>query len=94
MAYEDDKRRTVRGHEVSMIAREKLDVSGVEDVTGFDESTVILKTALGVLTVHGDSLHVDKIDLDTGDIELRGKIKDLGYDDAHDGSTFWARLFG
>ena len=94
MAYEDDKRKAVRGHEVSMSGREKLDVTGVEDVMGFDENTVILKTSLGVLTVHGDSLHVDKIDLDTGDIELRGRIKDLSYDDAPDGSSFWARLFG
>lgn len=94
MAYEDEKRRSAREHELSMSGREKLDVSGVEDVMGFDESTVILKTSLGVLTVHGDSLHVDKIDLDTGDIELRGKIEDLSYDDAGEGSSFWARLFG
>lgn len=93
MAYEDDKRKSTRAHEVSMSGREKLDVTGVEDVTGFDENTVILKTSLGVLSVHGEGLHVDKIDLDTGDIELRGKIRDLSYDDAPD-SSFWARLFG
>lgn len=83
-----------RLHSLSMEAREKLSVCGVDDVRGFDENLVILSTAMGDLNIRGEALHIEKIDLDSGILELRGKIQELSYDESMKSDSFWKRLFG
>ena len=74
--------------------REKLSISGVEDVSGFDETLIVLTTALGDLTVRGENLHIDRIDLDVGQLEVRGSIQELRYGETAKGGSLWSRLFG
>ena len=45
--------------------REKLNVSGVLDVLSFDDQIVIIETELGLLTVKGDNLRINKLSTDT-----------------------------
>ena len=94
MAYEQAQKQVLKEHSLNMINREKLSLTGVMDVSGFDENLSVLVTALGPLTVRGEGLHIDRIDLNAGQLEVRGKVSDLSYEEpAHEGS-FWARLFG
>ena len=94
MAYEQAQKQALKEHSLNMINREKLSLTGVMDVSGFDESLIVLVTALGPLTVRGEGLHIDRIDLNAGQLEVRGKVSDLSYEEpAHEGG-FWARLFG
>ena len=81
-------------HSVRMENRTKLAIDGVQDVAGFDESMVVLTTALGDLTVRGEGLHIEKIDLDAGLLELHGKLTELSYADPASGGGWWSRLFG
>lgn len=81
-------------HAVQMENRERLSIGGVQDVAGFDESMVVLSTALGDLTVRGEGLHIEKIDLEAGRLELRGKLTELSYDEPAQGGGWWSRLFG
>ena len=81
-------------HGVKMENREKLAIDGVQDVAGFDESMVVLTTALGDLIVRGEGLHIEKIDLDAGLLELHGKLTELSYDEPAAGGGWWSRLFG
>ena len=81
-------------HNLSLESREKLDITGVEDVKGFDENIIILTTALGNLNIHGQELHIEKIDLNTGSLELRGLIQELSYEEPAKSSKLWQRLFG
>ncbi len=83
-----------REHELSIEGRGNMRVSGVEDVTGFDENLVILRTSMGELTVRGQELHIEKIDLETGRLELHGRIAELSYEDAAPSGSLWSRLFG
>ena len=69
-------------------------LSGVEDVAGFDENTGIVTTDLGDLVIRGSSLHIDRIDPDSGLLELRGKIDELCYDEPARQGSFWHRVFG
>jgi len=94
MAYEQAQREAQKKHTLNLDNREKLSLSGVDDVSGFDENLIVLSTALGALTVRGDGLHIDRIDLEAGQLEVRGKIRELSYDEAVRESGFWARLFG
>ena len=94
MAHEELQRVPPREHSLTIGGRERMSLSGVEDVTGFDESMVVLLTSLGELTVRGEELHVEKIDLDAGRLELRGKIRELSYDEPARGGSLLSRLFG
>lgn len=80
-------------HAVRMENREKLLIEGVRDVAGFDENMVVLSTGLGDLNVRGEGLHIEKIDLEAGRLELRGKLSELSYDEPATGG-WWSRLFG
>jgi len=94
MAYEQAQKQTPKEHILNMQNREKLSLTGVADVSGFDENVIVLVTSLGPLTVRGEGLHIDRIDLNEGHLEVRGKVSDLSYEEpAHEGG-FWSRLFG
>lgn len=94
LSYEVEENKNAGFHSLIMEGREKLKINGVEDVSGFDESLVILSTALGELNIRGGGLHVEKIDLDSGFLELRGNIQELSYNETQKSASMWKRLFG
>ena len=59
--------------------REKLNVTGVLDVLSFDDQIVILETELGLLTVKGENIRINKLSLDTSEVTLEGEISQLSY---------------
>ena len=59
--------------------RNKLSISGVLDVLSFDDQIVILETELGLLTVKGENLRINKLSLDTAEVIVDGEIYNLGY---------------
>lgn len=94
MPYEEIQRAPARLHSLSMESREKLSIAGVDDVSGFDENLIVLTTAQGDLTIRGQGLHIDRIDLDAGQLEVRGHIQELSYDEPARSGSLWSRLFG
>lgn len=94
MSYEQSRSEVQRSHTLSMENRDKLSLTGVEDVSGFDESLVVLTTSMGELTVRGEGLHIERIDLDSGQLEVRGKVQELSYDESAPKGTLLSRLFG
>ena len=61
--------------------RNKLNVTGVKDVLSFDDEVIIMETELGLLTVKGENLKINKLSIDTGDVIIEGEINNLGYND-------------
>lgn len=59
--------------------RERLNISGVLDVLSFDDQIVILETELGLLTVKGENLRINKLSLDTSEVMVDGEIYQLAY---------------
>ena len=94
MAYEQAQKQAAAEHILSLQNREKLSLTGVTDVSGFDESTIVLATALGPLSIRGEALHIDRIDLAAGQLEVRGRVSDLSYEEPAPEGGFWSRLFG
>ena len=84
----------MRPHALQMENREKLRLTGVSDVSGFDENLIVLTTDMGELSIRGEALHIDKIDLDAGLLELRGRICELSYEETSAASGLWKRIFG
>ena len=94
MAYEQAPKSAQKEQLLSLENREKLSLTGVSDVSGFDESLIALVTGLGPLTVRGEQLHIDRIDLNAGQLEVRGKIRELSYEEPAREGGLWSRLFG
>lgn len=94
LSYEQTQKEAQKNHALSIQNRQKLSLSGVVDVSGFDENVIVLATSLGALTVRGEGLHIERIDLDAGQLEVRGKLRELSYDEPAAGGSFWQRLFG
>ena len=59
--------------------REKLNISGVLDVLSFDDQIIIVETELGLLTIKGENLKINKLNIDTSEVTLDGLISTLSY---------------
>lgn len=82
-------------HALTLTGRQTLALSGVTDVSAFDENTIAMDTSMCTLTVRGENLHVEKLTLDQGELTLTGEIQSLEYDDtASQRGGLFSRLFG
>ncbi len=59
--------------------RGKLSISGVLDVLSFDDQVVIVETELGLLTVKGEDLRINKLSIDTSEVVVEGDIYGMNY---------------
>ena len=92
MAYETGQQLY---HRVELEGRDKLTVSGVEDVERFDEGCIVMATCEGTLIVTGEGLHIGKLSLDGGELHVDGRIDSLLYEDTDRPSGgLLSRLFG
>lgn len=77
--------------------RGKLSISGVLDVLSFDDQVVILETELGLLTVKGENIRINKLSIDTSEVIVEGDISSLAYSDKESekakGSSFMSKIF-
>ena len=79
-------------HILTLDNRKLLTLSGVEDVSGFDEQTINVKLSDATLVVKGTGLHISKLSLESGDVVIDGLITSLQYLGASNGSLR-SRLF-
>jgi len=68
-------------HKVIIDSREKIVVTAVEDVDSFNENEVILLTNHGFITITGEELHINKLNLDEGQLVVAGMIQSIDYAD-------------
>ena len=59
--------------------RGRLSISGVLDVLSFDDLVVMVETELGLLTVKGENLRINKLSIDTSEVIVEGDISYLAY---------------
>ena len=59
--------------------REKLSISGVLDVLSFDDQIIIVETELGLLTIKGEYLRINKLSIDTAETIVNGNIMQIAY---------------
>ncbi len=68
-------------HSLRLENRTSLVMTGVTDVDSFDENTVSLFTELGELVIRGRKLHINVMNVETGDLSVEGDITALVYGD-------------
>ena len=84
---------TGKKHTLSLDDRARLVITGAEDVNGFNEETVSVSTTDGMLLVKGSGLHIDKLDLETGNVSIDGKINSMQYFGGDKSRSKLSRLF-
>lgn len=75
----EDKKAPKGPHTIILEDRRNLSITGVTDIDSFDEETVIVYTDTGELVVHGSGLHINKIDVDTGELTWNGEVTGMTY---------------
>ena len=86
-----------RTHKMVLTNRRTCNLTGVNDVLSFDVNEIILETDQGMLMIKGKELHVSRLTLDKGEVDIDGRFDSFTYSDqtsmAAKGETFFARLF-
>lgn len=81
-------------HNIILENRSSMMISGVEDVDSFDDQTIVVYTGIGELTIKGEKLHVNKLSLESGELNLSGNIFSMVYSEVDSKNTsFFSKLF-
>lgn len=80
-------------HNIVMESRSKMMITGVRHVENFDENSVVLDTNMGMLSIKGNSLKVDKLNVDSGELNIHGTVVGLVYSDETKNGGLLSRLF-
>ncbi len=78
----EDSKKNNSFQNIILENREKLNITGILDVFSFDDQIIIVETELGLLTIKGIDLKINKLSLDTSDFVVDGKINSLTYSDS------------
>ena len=73
--------------------RARLSVTGVREVESFDQESVVLHTAKGVLVIRGQSLHLQTLSIEGGQVAVDGTVDALLYEEPQKQGGFFSRLF-
>lgn len=81
-------------HHVLLENRNRLAVSGVEEVESFDDNQIVMATCQGELIIRGENLHIEQLSLDGGELRVEGTVDALTYEAPREKGGFFARLLG
>lgn len=88
---------TGRAHNITFANRKSGTVTGVKDVISFDLTAILLETEYGMMNIKGHDLHVNRLSVEKGEIDISGIIDGIAYSDvnsyAKKGESIFARLF-
>lgn len=71
-------------HQLNLKERKTGTLTGVRDVISFDSEQILLETTQGMLTIKGKELHVSRLHLEQGEVDVEGVVNSLVY--TEDGS--------
>ncbi len=86
-----------KGHKLVVTGRKTGMITGVTNVISFDLKEILLETEQGTLTIEGDNLHISRLTLEKGEVDVEGQMDSFVYSDAKKhgagGESLLARLF-
>ena len=93
----EEKTVNNKAHKVLLNNRKMGNFSGVVDVLSFDVAEILLATEQGMLLIKGNDLHVNRLSLEKGEVDIEGRIDSLAYSEVKDygkqAESFFGRLF-
>ena len=88
-----EEQRIAKAHKLVVNNRKTSMVTGVLDVLSFDLNEILLETEQGMLMVKGTDLHVNRISVEKGEVDLSGNIDSVSYSEVHTGAKQGENLF-
>ena len=92
-----EEKNIQKNHKLVVNNRRTSLVTGVLDVLSFDLGEFLLETQQGMLMVKGSDLHVNRLSLEKGEVDLSGTIDSVAYSEVHPaaktGENILSRLF-
>lgn len=94
---EDKISPRINGHKLEVLDRKIVNLQGIKDVHSFNEDTVILETELGLLTIRGEDLHINNLNVEQSNLNITGRILSFTYSENMDlrskGGNFLGKMF-
>lgn len=69
----------VHTHNVSIIDRNVVNITGVNKIESFDNEEFLLETVMGFIDIKGEELEIVKLDIIEGNVSIKGKLNSLVY---------------
>ncbi len=93
-----DEKMPIKTHRAVLNNRRSAVFTGIIDVISFDLTEILLETELGMLHVKGKDLHVNRLSIEKGEVDIDGKLDSFVYTDTGDfnrkNESLIGRLFG
>ena len=74
-----EENKMVKSHKIIMTNRNAASITGVLDVISFDITEVLLETEQGMLHMKGKDLHVNRLNLEKGEVDIEGMLDAISY---------------
>ncbi|MGN0159498.1 MAG: sporulation protein YabP [Brotaphodocola sp.] len=74
-----DEKTGIRPHSCLMQNRSSVSLTGVREVVSFDEEQVVMDTDMGLLTLKGKELHVSRLTVEKGEVDIDGNVESVAY---------------
>ena len=74
-----EENKVTKTHKITLTNRKSGNFTGVLDVISFDITEILLETEQGMLHVKGKDLHVNRLNLEKGEVDIEGVIESFSY---------------
>ena len=92
-----EERSAAKLHKIILGNRRTGNFTGVRDVISFDPKEILLETEMGMLQIKGEDLHVSRLTLDKGEVDVQGIVTSMGYSEVENygkkAENFLGKLF-
>lgn len=79
--YSREKLPVEAEHTIRLVSRKELEINGVKEIDSFDSEEFLIETEMGYLIIRGHQLQLKNLNVDTGLIQITGKISECMYVD-------------
>ena len=88
-----DEKQIQKTHKLVLNNRKTSVMTGVLDVLAFDLNEILLETEQGMLMIKGKDLHVNRLSLEKGEVDVTGHIDSCTYSDMQERNKKEESLF-
>lgn len=75
----EEKNIVSKTHKILLTNRKNGSFTGILDVLSFDINEILLETEQGMLHIKGKDLHVNRLNLEKGEVDIEGMIEAFSY---------------
>ena len=73
----------VTTQKISINDRKNISIIGINNIEAFDSDEFIINTNFGKILLKGEDLEILKLDVQNGNVSIKGKINSLAYIDSN-----------